>query len=233
MSGRIRWRPPPGRLAQCSVERMGRVKPLLGNNYTISAYCPSCKAITSFDQKQSSAVAGPHTYNGKNYHRVLYFFSQCARCGRGGLSTIPDNGSAQTAVLEAFYPITPDEAPLPKDVPNDIKSEFREAERCAAFGANRAASALFRSVLEKTLKANGYIKTNDPSTGQRSKLCLSQRKGCRRLLSETREAATRPPPAASSPATGAGRTAGCRRWRSRALLAVCRCEPGHRTRSSS
>lgn len=30
-------------------------------------------------------------------------------------------------------------------------------------GQNRAASALFRSVLEKTLKANGYVKTNDPN----------------------------------------------------------------------
>jgi hypothetical protein len=48
-------------------------------------------------------------------------------------------------------------------VPPDIQGEFREAERCTAFKANRAASALFRSVLEKTLKANGYTKGNDPS----------------------------------------------------------------------
>lgn len=37
-------------------------------------------------------------------------------------------------------------------------SEFREAELCAAFGALRAASALFRSSLEKALRANGYVK---------------------------------------------------------------------------
>jgi hypothetical protein len=30
-------------------------------------------------------------------------------------------------------------------------------------GLHRAASALFRSVLEKTLKANGYTKGNDPA----------------------------------------------------------------------
>ncbi|HTD15917.1 MAG TPA: DUF4145 domain-containing protein [Chthoniobacterales bacterium] len=47
-------------------------------------------------------------------------------------------------------------------MPSDILTEFREAEKCASFGANRAASALFRSVLEKTLKANGYTKTTDP-----------------------------------------------------------------------
>lgn len=54
-------------------------------------------------------------------------------------------------------------APLPGAVPDDIPNEFREAERCAAFGAIRAASALFRSVLEKTLNANGYTRGNDPS----------------------------------------------------------------------
>src|SRR5262249_47732477 len=40
-------------------------------------------------------------------------------------------------------------------VPAGISSEFREAERCASIAAWRAASALFRSTLEKVLKANG------------------------------------------------------------------------------
>lgn len=102
-------------------------------------------------------------HKGTRYQRVLYVFSQCARCGKGGLATIPDNGNAQSAILEAFFPISIDAAPLPKAVPPDIQAEFREAELCAAFEANRAASALFRSVLEKTLKANGYTRSNDPS----------------------------------------------------------------------
>jgi hypothetical protein len=71
--------------------------------------------------------------------------------------------TVETAVLEDFYPFSIDTAPLPNGVPPDIQAEFREAERCASFGANRAASALFRSVLEKTLKANGYTKSSDPS----------------------------------------------------------------------
>jgi hypothetical protein len=49
-------------------------------------------------------------------------------------------------------------APLPDSVPQGIVAEFREAERCTSAGTYRAASALFRSVLEKTLKANGYTK---------------------------------------------------------------------------
>ena len=34
--------------------------------------------------------------------------------------------------------------------------EYREAELCTSVGAWRGASALLRSALEKTLKANGY-----------------------------------------------------------------------------
>jgi uncharacterized protein DUF4145 len=37
-----------------------------------------------------------------------------------------------------------------------IQHEFREAERCLEHECYRAAAALFRSVLDKTLKANGY-----------------------------------------------------------------------------
>jgi hypothetical protein len=65
--------------------------------------------------------------------------------------------------LLGFYPTSVSSAPLPPAVPKDIEAEFREAERCASADLNRAASALFRSVLEKTLKANGYTKANDSS----------------------------------------------------------------------
>ncbi len=94
---------------------------------------------------------------------MLFVLGQCAGCGRGGLAAVPDNGNRDSAVLESFFPFSIDSVPLPAGVPIGIQSEFREAELCASFGANRAASALFRSVLEKTLKANGYIKDNDPS----------------------------------------------------------------------
>ena len=76
---------------------------------------------------------------------------------------VPDDGNFNSAVLEAFFPFSVDAALLPDAVPADIQAEFREAELCASFDANRAASALFRSVLEKALKANGYTRENDPS----------------------------------------------------------------------
>jgi Domain of unknown function (DUF4145) len=142
------------------------MKPLLGAKYSVSAHCPTCEAITSFDQKSVEIVeyqGGRYEYKGNNYIRLLFVFSQCARCGTGGLAKIPDKGNIQTAVLEEFYPVSVDAAQLPAAVPGEIQAEFREAERCAAFGANRAASALFRSVLEKALKVNGYTRGNDPS----------------------------------------------------------------------
>ena len=68
------------------------------------------------------------------------------------------DGHFQDAQLEEFYPHVIEEFELPDDVPEEIEKEFREAEVCAGIGANRAAAALFRSALEKTLKLNGYVK---------------------------------------------------------------------------
>jgi len=139
------------------------MNPVLGEHYSVKAQCPTCQAVTSFDQKGMAVVNEPYAYKGKNFSRVLYVFSQCARCGLGGLASVPDNGNLQSAVLATFFPVSVDAAPLPTSVPPDIQAEFREAELCTSFKANRAASALFRSVLEKTLKANGYTKSNDAS----------------------------------------------------------------------
>ena len=55
-----------------------------------------------------------------------------------------------------FYPEAKERLPLPKMVPVGIVNEFREAEMCAEAKCPRAAAALFRSVLDKTLRANGY-----------------------------------------------------------------------------
>ncbi|MDP9262769.1 MAG: DUF4145 domain-containing protein [Acidobacteriota bacterium] len=59
-------------------------------------------------------------------------------------------------MLGDFHPTSIEFAPLPAKAPPDITREFREAELCFAYQALRAASALFRSTLEKALKANGY-----------------------------------------------------------------------------
>ena len=134
------------------------------NNQSVSAYCPDCRNVTSFEPQQVSEFVslGPYKYKGQSYKRLSNVYSRCSRCGRGGLAIILANEAPGSAVLESFYPMSVDEANLPSAVPKDILAEFREAEKCASFGANRAASALFRSVFEKVLKANGYTKANDP-----------------------------------------------------------------------
>lgn len=133
------------------------------STYSVSARCPTCHAITSFEQKSFAHVEDYHSFNINRFSRTLYVFSQCAGCRRGGLATIHDNGSRESAVLESFFPLTVDTLSLPNNVPPEICAEFREAELCAALGANRAASALFRSVLEKVLRANGYTTDRDPT----------------------------------------------------------------------
>lgn len=83
---------------------------------------------------------------------------RCAGCGRGGLAKICDNGKPHNGKLEWFFPVSIERARLPSGVPSGVEAEFREAESCASISAWRAASGLFRSTLEKLLRANGYTK---------------------------------------------------------------------------
>jgi hypothetical protein len=62
--------------------------------------------------------------------------------------------------LLGFYPDAKPRLQLPPAVPQGIQNEFREAEVCMEHECYRAAAALFRSVLDKTMRANGY-KTKD------------------------------------------------------------------------
>jgi len=70
-----------------------------------------------------------------------------------------DNGGGNERgyeVITDFLPQAIEKAHLPPKVPADIVAEFRESELDASHGAYRSGSALLRSVLEKTLKKNGY-----------------------------------------------------------------------------
>lgn len=132
-------------------------------NANVQAHCPNCEdTITTFEIRHaggdygSIVQNGQHRYNKEQFSRILYVLMRCASCGRGGIATIHDSGNVSTGTLEDFYPISIDSANLPENVPVHIAKEFREAELCESCGASRAASALFRSVLEKILKANGY-----------------------------------------------------------------------------
>ena len=134
------------------------MKPVVRNGH-ISAHCPDCQgAYSSFEQKAALHIPQNHKYQDVAYGHIHYVLGQCTGCRRGGLAKIHDTGDINTGAIEFFFPYSIDTASIPPDVPRDIVSEFREAELCASFGAHRAASAMFRSTLEKTLKANGYTK---------------------------------------------------------------------------
>lgn len=139
------------------------MNPEYTTNLNIRARCPNCGgAIATFERKSERAehgfvlIDGRHVYDGMEFTRVIYRLFRCAGCGRGGLGKLHDKGDEHEAVLEEFIPAAVEQAAIPLGVPRGITAELREAEICASVGAWRAASALLRSVLEKTLKANGY-----------------------------------------------------------------------------
>jgi hypothetical protein len=134
-------------------------------NGNVRAPCPDCDgAVTTFEMRlggnEHGTVAKPGRYehDGHLFERTLYILLRCASCGRGGLATVTADGQVAAGTLLDFYPLSRETAKLPVDVPPDVVAEYREAELCASVGAWRAGSALLRSALEKTLKANGYTK---------------------------------------------------------------------------
>lgn len=130
-------------------------------NGNVRAHCPDCVgAVTTFENKGGSDVdvPGVHTYAAHVYEFIRYRLFRCAGCGRGGMAKIHVDNRGSTT-LESFLPTSIEQLLLPEtSVPQGIRNEFREAEQCFSVGAYRAASALFRSTLEKTLRANGYLK---------------------------------------------------------------------------
>jgi hypothetical protein len=140
------------------------MQPDVINNYSVRARCPDCNgAISNFDHQSPSGELGyilfddPHSFNGQTFTRIHWRLLKCAGCGRAGLAKFHDNGHGP-GVLESFFPRCLASSPIPNGVPDGIIKEYREAELCASAEAYRAASALVRSTLEKTLKENGYLK---------------------------------------------------------------------------
>lgn len=133
------------------------------NNLAVRARCPDCGATSVFDFKDSAREFGyttidvGHVFQERTFTRIHWRLLRCSGCGRAGLAKFHDSGGSPT-VLESFHPRALASSPLPSGVPEGIVSEYREAELCASVEAWRAASALLRSTLEKTLKANGYLK---------------------------------------------------------------------------
>ena len=133
-------------------------------NGNVRARCPDCGgSVTTFECRDASREFGSviidsplHKFEGRTFDRILFILTRCAGCGRGGLAKIHDTGGVRDGVLECFFPTSIERLPIPENVPREIAAEFYEAEACASLGTRRAASALLRSTLEKTLKANGY-----------------------------------------------------------------------------
>lgn len=130
------------------------MQPELTEAGNVRANCPNCNgAVSTFEVR----------YNGKEFGYVaeqklpIYRLMRCAGCGRGGVATIRHTQGYKDHLLE-FYPMCIEIADIPRDVPEAVSKELREAELCMSVKANRAASALLRSCLEKALKDTGYSK---------------------------------------------------------------------------
>lgn len=130
---------------------------------SIRARCPGCHgALSTFEWKTGTSPHGAITVAHKHQHwggvKLDYRLFKCAGCGRGGLGVIayPDKYPGSYRQLYSFHPEVRDRLPLPKAVPAGIANEFREGEKCLDAGTIRAAAGMFRSVLDKTLRANGY-----------------------------------------------------------------------------
>lgn len=139
---------------------------------SIIAHCPGCDGGKStFEWKDNSGQFGAieqhedyHTYGlRRERHNASYRLFRCAGCGAGAFAKVLYDGSDYPGTysrLIYFYPEAKEPLKLPASIPDGIKKEFKEAEKCLGHGCYRAASGLFRSVLEKVMKANGYKVSN-------------------------------------------------------------------------
>jgi hypothetical protein len=136
----------------------------------IIAHCPTCDgAKSTFEYVGSRGEIGhvtkvfPRDYRhfSDDQLRIRFQLFRCTACGAGALGVIKImnvHGSYPEDIWQLldFYPEAKERLRLPKEVPIGIQREFREAELCSEAGCYRAAAGMLRSVLDKTLRANGY-----------------------------------------------------------------------------
>jgi hypothetical protein len=130
----------------------------------VRANCGACGALSTFTNQLNGRYLDSFTktvvvmHNGNRYNQAAYQLLACSGCEGGAIAKILHLGTVEQGALIWFYPSSASRLPLPALVPVEIETEFREAERCISAQCFRAASALARSTLEKTLKVNGYTK---------------------------------------------------------------------------
>ncbi len=131
----------------------------------IRADCPDCGVPSTFEFRDpggtgefgSIIVPGEHMFKGSHYGRIIYKLLRCTVCNRPGVAKLHTrNNYATESALEYFWPTAIPHERIPAGVPDYIEKELREAEMCMSIEAWRAAAAMLRSTLEKTLIANGY-----------------------------------------------------------------------------
>ena len=132
---------------------------------SIVSYCPGCRGGRStFEWKINGKEIGAVQKKMEDHYWANCVFSyrlfKCAGCGMGALGIIKIGGGGDYPgaynSLVKFYPETKQRLSIPTKVPQGIEAEFREAETCLENQCVRAAAGLIRSVLDKTLRANGY-----------------------------------------------------------------------------
>jgi hypothetical protein len=125
----------------------------------IQACCPECHgALSTFEWNSKDKIYGSIT-RADIAESTCYRLYRCAGCGSGALAVVRFTGKlwpGDTRQLLTFHSEAAERLPLPRDLPQVIVNEFREAEKCLDAGCLRAAMGLFRSVLVKVLRANGY-----------------------------------------------------------------------------
>lgn len=132
---------------------------------TIRSFCPKCKCVTNFFNKDTQREFGSFSFQIKHPvdyvkdKQIVFRLYRCAACNIGGLAELCKTGRQQTELI-SFHPSGFEKQSLPDNVPPEIKKEFEEAEKCAEAKAWRAASAMCRSALEKLLVLNGYSEGN-------------------------------------------------------------------------
>lgn len=127
----------------------------------VVAWCDRCHAMSSYQYGEGGSQYGSHGWHDAGPHFELYRLYRCSGCNRGAVAEFHNMvQNTDDAVLIAFDPASIRTEPLPADSPADVVAEFREAEQCATARAYRGGTALLRSALEKTLKANGYTSGN-------------------------------------------------------------------------
>jgi hypothetical protein len=145
----------------------------LNEHGNIIAKCPGCEGATSVYvwAEGSSPLSFPLQFRPvsrpKGVLQTCFRLYKCSGCGRGALARLAYGFTARDLAsawsLEEFHYESAARVTLPASVPEGIRTEFREAEDAMTANCNRAAAALFRSVVDKAMLASGLRKHDKES----------------------------------------------------------------------